>query len=75
MLSGDGKALKWDLQYTLWRGLAGLSFCIAEEMFSLWSEIRVEIDIVMIVMQNKLWDYRMDRGVLGSKRSSDLIRC
>ena len=55
-------------------GLAGLSFSIAEEMFSLWSEIRVKSDIVMIVMQNKLWDYRMDRGVLGSKKSSDLIR-
>ncbi len=48
-------------------GLAGLKFSIAEEMFSLWSEIRVKSDIVMIVMQNKLWDYRMDRGVLGSK--------
>ena len=39
MLSGDGKTLKVVLQYTFWRGLAGLSFAIAEEMFSLWSEI------------------------------------
>ena len=74
MLSGDGKTLKADLQYTFWRGLAGLSFSIAEELISLWSEIRVKSDIVMIVLQNKLWDYRMDRGVLGSKKSSDLIR-
>ena len=62
------------LQYTFWRGLAGLKFSIAEEMLSLCSEIRVKSDIVMIVMQNKLWDYRMVRGVLGSKESSDLIR-
>jgi hypothetical protein len=55
-------------------GLAGLEFSIAEEMFSLCSEIRVKSDIVMIVMQNKVWDYRMDRGVLGSKKSSYLIR-
>ncbi len=74
MLSGDGVTLKGLLQHTFWRGLAGLSFSIAEEMLSLWSEILVEGDNVMIVMQNKLWDYRMDRGVLGSKRSSDLIR-
>ena len=39
-------------------------------MFILWSEIRVKSDIVMIVMQTKLWDYRMVRGVLGFKKSS-----
>ena len=75
MLSGDGMTLKGLVQHTFWRGLAGLSFYIAEEMFSLCSEIRVKSDIVMIVTQNKLWDYRMVRGVLGSKKSSDLIRC
>ena len=74
MLSGDGMTLKGVLQHTFWRGLAGLSFSIAEEMLSLWSEIRVKSDIVMIVLQNKLWDDRMDRGVLGFTRSSDLIR-
>ena len=55
-------------------GLAGLKLSIAEEMFSLWSEIKVKSDIVMIVMQNKPWDYRMDRGVLGAQKSFDLIR-
>ena len=54
----------------LLEGFAGLSFSIVEELFSLWSEIRVEIDIVMIVLQNKLWNYRMDREVLGSKQDS-----
>ena len=58
ILSGDGMTLNRVLQHTFWRGLAGLTFSIAEEMFSLWSEIRVKSDIVMIVMQNKLWDYR-----------------
>ncbi len=62
---------KRQLQYTCWRGLAGLSFSIAEEMISLWSEIKVKSDTVMIVMQNKLWDYRMDRGVLGPKKCPD----
>ncbi len=32
MLFGDGKTLKVVLQYTFWRGLAGLSFSIAEEI-------------------------------------------
>ena len=74
MMSGDGKTLKGLLQYIFRRGLAGLSFSIAEEMLSLWSEIRVKSDIVMIVVQNKLWDYRVDRGVLGYNKSFDLIR-
>jgi hypothetical protein len=55
-------------------GLPGLLFSIAEEMCRLWSKIRVKIDVVMFVMQNKLWDHRMDRGVLGHKKCSDLRR-
>ncbi len=73
MMSGDGKTLKGLLQYSVRRGVAGLSFYIAEEMLSLWSEVRVKNSIVT-VMKNKLWGYRMDRGVLGSKKNPDLKR-
>ena len=62
--------MKGLLLYIFWRGSAGHSLSIAEEICSLWSEMRVEIDIVMIVVLNKLWNYRMDRGVLGSKQDS-----
>ena len=54
-------------------GLAGLKFSIAEEMFSLCSKIRVKSDIVMIVMQNKLWITEWTVQYWGPK-NSDLIR-